>query len=349
MRVTAVVERAWRGLAPSGGAETMIADLMEYLAKEGWDSSAAVINMEDQRQFVAGVDVLCSRNKNKIWDYVLDSDLILTHLGGTPRAVAMGKKMGIPVAQLIHNTNEYSMGWMGNSCDFAIYNSDWVRKYHNFHRDEPIIKFIDPMDKRTYVRKRKCFEWPYMVLRPPITNDRTLGGDPDGYITLINLVPNKGPDILYSLAESHPELKFMGVIGGYEESRQVIRDLPNVLIHPHVLDISEIYSKTKILLVPSIYESYGRVAVEAMSYSIPVIASNTPGLQECLGPTGTFVDREDLIGWSTEIQRINHNYDDHQSRSLNRYLDLQDQTVADLLHFKDEMEGLVNQWRALLP
>jgi glycosyltransferase involved in cell wall biosynthesis len=61
---------------------------------------------------------------------------------------------------------------------------------------------------------------------------------------------------------------------------------------------------TKILLVPSQEESWGRVAVEAMSSGIPVISNPTPGLREACGEAGIYIDRENIAEWVQMINRL---------------------------------------------
>jgi len=53
-----------------------------------------------------------------------------------------------------------------------------------------------------------------------------------------------------------------------------------------------IYSMADIVIIPSLYESFGKVAVEAMACEIPVIASNIGGLPEIIdnGINGFLVD-----------------------------------------------------------
>jgi glycosyltransferase involved in cell wall biosynthesis len=53
-----------------------------------------------------------------------------------------------------------------------------------------------------------------------------------------------------------------------------------------------------------VYESYGRVAVEAMCSGIPVVAHPTPGLMESLGEAGVFADRDDLDAWEAAVKRL---------------------------------------------
>ena len=43
--------------------------------------------------------------------------------------------------------------------------------------------------------------------------------------------------------------------------------------------------------MPSQSESWGRVGAEAMTMGIPVIASDTPGIRECMGDAAWYVER----------------------------------------------------------
>jgi glycosyltransferase involved in cell wall biosynthesis len=65
-----------------------------------------------------------------------------------------------------------------------------------------------------------------------------------------------------------------------------IRAMDNVHLAANVSSASSIYAVTRVLLVPSLLESAGRVAVEAELNGIPVIASNRQGLPETVGDGG---------------------------------------------------------------
>ena len=62
-----------------------------------------------------------------------------------------------------------------------------------------------------------------------------------------------------------------------------------------------VYARTKVLLMPSVYESFGRTAVEAMVSGIPVIAHPTPGLCEALADAGIYAHRDDLDAWQAAL------------------------------------------------
>ena len=219
------------------------------------------------------------------------AQVIVTHLENTPRASVLGELHRIPVVHLLHNTFEKSKAWLvKGSPTLVVYNTAWMRAdaeaWWRIHRgDRPM-------------------PWGITV-HPPVTVDdyRATPGD---RIALINLTAEKGAEVFYALAERMPRRKFLGVVGGY--GQQIVRDdLPNVEVMPHTPGnrmAKDVYARTKLLLVPSVYESYGRVAVEAMCSGIPVIAHPTPGLTEALGDAGTFCDRDDPEAWEAAIRRL---------------------------------------------
>lgn len=342
MRIVAIVEKSYRGLTAQGGAETMTADMLEYLVQLGWDAEVLICHGTDYLGSVNGVTVRRAQDKEQIYQTAKTADIFLTQLGGTPRAKGLGRALGKPVVQLIHNTNDYSIGFLGDGCDLAIYNSKWVSEFHKLHSSGPMIKFWSGQGGISYMRQRAVKDWPSIVVRPPVFQEYKELANPDGYITLINLVENKGPDVLYALAERHPRRQFLGVLGGYNQDKQIIRKSHNITIHPHTADIDEVYAKTKILIIPSVYESYGRVAAEAMSRGVPVIASDTPGLKECLNYNHLIRSRDDLPGWDQALSWIDDNYDFAQQLGLSRYNELYDQSRADMALFADTMEALAN-------
>src|SRR5690606_19054142 len=100
--------------------------------------------------------------------------------------------------------------------------------------------------------------------------------------------------------------RFLGVTGIYGR-QQDLAGLANVEVIPHVPHPEmrgRVYARTRVLLVPSSYESWGRVASEAICSGIPVVAHPTPGLRECLGDAGLFVDRRDVDGWVRTLANL---------------------------------------------
>lgn len=198
------------------------------------------------------------------------ADIICTHLDFTQYTIMMAHEAKRPLVHFVHNDTAYSSIMCAGRRNFVAYNSKWIQ------------------DKIGYPH-------PSIVVPPPCEYDfYNVNEDPEGneYITLINLDQNKGGRILREVALRMPERKFLGVIGGYSSPAGVgqIRNQPdNVRVIENTPDILSIYKQTRVLLMPSAYESWGRTATEAMCNGIPVICTPTEGLKENCSEAGIYI------------------------------------------------------------
>jgi glycosyltransferase involved in cell wall biosynthesis len=266
----------------NAGAEWMVHSMLRPLAAGGHQVDVVLSQDRGEPYELDGVHVHPHRDKNDPVPFLADADVIVTHLENTARATILGGLHDIPVVHVCHNTFLQTANWLRRGASLAVFNSEWMREY---------------------------LSGPYqgwsVVVRPPVFGD-DYATTPGDAVTLVNLYAEKGPATFYGLAERMPDVQFLGVRGGY--GGQVIRtDLPNVEILDHVPGhemAARVYSRTRVLLMPSSYESWGRAAVEAMHSGIPVIAHPTPGLRESLGDVGVFADRADVGAWETELRRL---------------------------------------------
>lgn len=246
------------------------------------------------------------------------AELAITH-------IELGKKLkglSVPLVGITHNARHEMLSRMTIA--------PWSLIVHN---SQATADALEPA--------REC---PHIVVRPPVDwrdyhVDRT---DADA-ITLINVTGEKGSDTFYEMARRMPNRRFIGVAGGWGDPD--IRDVPNVEIVDHCADMRNVYAQTRILLMPSEHESWGRVAVEAMSSGIPVIASDLPGPAEAIGAGGKCVEP----GWYDEYERLIVQLDDpttYQQLSLAAATRAQElDPTADLDLFRQCMEALANRQR----
>lgn len=175
-----------------------------------------------------------------------------------------------------------------------------------YHNDRYDIEDIDRVgaDLRVYNTRwvRDSLHGQGIVVHPPVEPERHRVGKTGEHVTLVNLQDNKGVYTFSRVASRCEEFEFLGVNGTHGE--QIHPDLPNVSFSPVVQDMRRVWAETKIVLMPSEYESYGMVAAEACVNGIPVIAHPTPGLVECLGHAGIFVDRDDIAGYERTIRLL---------------------------------------------
>ena len=266
------------------GAEHHAHTLLSALARRGHDVVVALTQPStwqgDTRWDVDGVTVIGRADKTALDSALAGAKVIITHLESTARANAAGRKRSIPVVNLLHNTFDPTRQWLSRDrVDLAVANSQWMA---NVFSDAPV---------------------PVEVLRP-LTPVRQYATEPGDRITMVNLFPNKGPHVLWALAQRMPKARFLAVRGGYGWQDIPDEVPPNVEIidnTPNVKD--DILARTRVLIMPSDYESWGRMGVEALCAGIRVVAAPTPGLVESLGDAGIFVNRDDIDGWESAVKK----------------------------------------------
>lgn len=275
----------------NAGAEWMTHSMLRALAARGHRVSVQLSRRSAMwgRYELSGVQVwpagIASRTPGGL---ASTADVLLSHLEGVPYVRDAASRKGIPAIAICHNTADQTFDEAAG-VDLAVYNSQWMREFaEKWYATES----APPAPHRS------------MVVRPPVFAEdyRTTPGD---RVTLVSLNANKGGGQFWALAERMPDVQFLGVHGSYGD--QIVRRLPNVEVLPHTPGSAmreAVYARTRILLTLSEYESWGRVAAEAVASGIPVIACPTPGLSECLGPAGIYVDRNDLDAVEAAVRRL---------------------------------------------
>jgi glycosyltransferase involved in cell wall biosynthesis len=81
--------------------------------------------------------------------------------------------------------------------------------------------------------------------------------------------------------------------------------------------LAEVYTTSDVFLMPSRAESFGMMAIEAMSCSIPVIASNNTALSETVnyGGAGILIDNDDVEAFTREVERLRDDKSYHKEIS----------------------------------
>jgi glycosyltransferase involved in cell wall biosynthesis len=236
-------------------------------------------------------------NQNVIENLFNWSDIVFTHLDYTKWSISYAAMKKKPLFHLIHNSYPYPEIIQAEKNQHIVYNSKWLKEELGYKFDN-------------------------FTLRPPIDyshfNSEIEPWEND-FITLINLNENKGGKIFEQIARALPNKKFLAVKGSYDE--QFIPNLPNVTVYENTSSIKEVYKMTRILVMPSKYESWGMTATEAMCYGIPVISTETLGLKENCGLAGIYIkNRDDIKEWVNAIIKLDEekNYKSASRKARNR-------------------------------
>jgi len=180
------------------------------------------------------------------------------------------------------------------------------------------------------------------VIPDPIRLDHVVADDPEPkYVTFINPQPDKGitvfARIAVELGRRRPEIPFLVVEG--RGTSDALAGLPvdlsgltNLNRMANTPDPRDFYRVSRAVLMPSLWrESLGRVAIEALANSIPVLAGDRGALPETLGEAGfvfTIPERctpaggamptaREVAPWVATIERL---WDDPEFEARHRAL-----------------------------
>ncbi|MCU1500244.1 MAG: hypothetical protein JWM47_4197 [Acidimicrobiales bacterium] len=160
--------------------------------------------------------------------------------------------------------------------------------------------------------------------------DRSIGVDEPPPVERIVLFVGrfevrKGVDTFFAaveqLADSHPDVRFVTAgedrpLGGGQpmfgaswlEAHRDERWIGQVRMEGVVSDerLHELYTAAEIVVLPSRYESFGLVVVEAMMHGKPVVSTDTSGIRDVVrsGVDGVLVEPSDSLALATAIRAL---------------------------------------------
>lgn len=307
----------------NAGAEATLHAILRWLVEEGWDATVASTEHRGAPYTWDGVNVVGAprdADLGMLWEWC---DVGVTHLHGTRSAMGWARR-GRPLVHLVHNHTQLARERVPiGGAQLVVWNSDWIA--------------ADWMGRDV---------WPSLVLHPPVDVDRYATINPDrslcGAVTLLNLTEVKGGLTFWRLCAERPDLPFLGVEGAYY-LQEIPERLPaNATVIENQVDVGLVYQQTRVLLVPSAYESYGRVAVEAMASGIPVIASDLPGLHEACGDAAIYCPPDDPQAWSAALKMLDSPavYAQASSDAYQRAREVADRTAVEMERFVDAVLAL---------
>lgn len=280
----------WR----SAGSETVLHGILRHLVEQGHEVTAYVTNAPKgaEEMTYEGVRLVPVRSAMhgvsmlRVWQ----PQVTFTHHDNATVTLQMRRRIRSRIIFLTHNDMKITEQPLRMKPDFVVWNSEWVRE--SLTDRLPVAATL-----------------PGMVMHPPLawadhvigspSADRILGRDA---ITLVNHNAHKGAHVLFGLAERMPERRFIAVEGGHGNQVPIPKHLTNIEHLPQNPDMRPVWRNTRLVLMPSVYESYGLVSIEAGVSGIPVLAHPTPGLQEALGGAGFWCDRDDLQSYVDTIE-----------------------------------------------
>jgi glycosyltransferase involved in cell wall biosynthesis len=261
------------------------------------------------------------------------ADVLFGHLENTARAAVLARWANKPCWIINHNDHVNTETWALERDLYYIDNSSWMSE--RFGRRQSV------------------------TVHPPIDPDKWVTrATPGEHITLINLNTDKGSETFYEVARRLPDVQFLG-IQGYHGDQHIPKDLPsNVEIFGSVAhsEMPDVYGHTRILMMPSAYESWGQAADEAMASGVPVLYSapdsvkladpyfafgsgSTYGLAENVGSGGFACASVDQYVDAIKFLSDGRRYKKHSRLAVQRARELWVQSQRDLEEFVHAVES----------
>jgi len=259
-----------------GGSEVTLHWMLRQLRENGHEPRVLIDRDAAADHVVDDIAVVTSDSRRVAALQFDWADVVLAQLGTRNRAIRLAASRRRPLAfyTQLGNTPRHAM--FGNP-EVNLFNSEFTLAQYPWVGDG--IVFHPPVDIDDYRVER---------------------GDA---ITLVNLSALKGGELFWELARLLPDRPFLAVRGW--GAQIVPHDVPaNVTLIERTPDIRSVYAKTRVLLVPSVYESYGRVGLEAACSGIPTIAHPNAGLREALGDAAIWADRGDVGAWVAALRAL---------------------------------------------
>ena len=316
------------------------------VARKNSGSGRALFNLYDalKNKYTTEVDIVytTSLNDDNINTFFVNDssehkaslpDIIISQQWATFTAKKYSQKYKIPLIVYIHGPGQYEQNFTKKDTFYSGFPECFLLLTCSTKEKENVLLYDSNIDMHVQCPIINLSE---ILVKNPSTTDKK-------YITMVCSKPYlkiKGFDIFLKIAHKLPQYEFM-VVGDVAKSdtNEFNIECDNIFFKGIVHNMADVYSQTKILLMPSRQESFGIVCKEATLNQIPVIAADLPGIRESSYGLARLVqldklENEDL--WIDQINQIINNTDTNKKNiALDKYiieLENNTKTIFDKIH-----------------
>ena len=259
-----------------GGSESSMQATLVFLHRRGHDVRIVVDESLADSYELDGIEVLTHPARRLERDMYRWANVVLTQGRSALRSLMLAATLNRPIALFVRNIGDWRR--LPGRPDLVVFNAEWQMHALDYSNGGLVVH--SPIEPAKYV-----------------TN-------PGDRVTLINLNQRKGGHLFKALVSQMPDVQFLAVVGVWGD--QIIpSEIPaNLDVLQPQTDMRNVYSRTRVLLLPSAWESFGRVAVEAGLSGIPVIASPNPGTIEALGDSAIYASLSNTEQWDRAIRSL---------------------------------------------
>lgn len=200
----------------------------------------------------------------------------------------------------------------------------------------------------TEVARKEWHDPEGWLLHPPIGEPLKMLEGPRNALTLTSSLVNKGASRVLQLAARRWDQRFIIVESPAHPTHgdpafwEQAEKLGNVEIWPrlHPDEMNRLWAETRVLLVPSRYETYGMAAVEAAWYGIPSVHVDTPHVREGIGTAALLLKTTKIDELDHSLTQVELEYDIWSERAYSRVGMLAWREVEELERFAGGVAAL---------
>jgi len=179
------------------------------------------------------------------------------------------------------------------------------------------------------------------LLHPPVGLPSPIPDGPHNARTLTSSLLNKGAARVLKLATQRHDQRFIIVESPAHPTHgdplfwEQVEKLDNVEVWPrlHPDEMGRLWAETRVLLVPSRYETYGMAALEAAWYGIPSVHVDTPHVREGIGTAALLLKTTTLDELDHALTEVEIEHDVWAERAYDRVSSLAQREADELARF----------------
>lgn len=279
-----------------GGQQTTIDELAQALQRRGVDVAVLCASHE-----AAARGHACDYRIFRVADPAsalaavtagFRPDAIVVQSGhGVVRLLVAALDTGVPTAVYLHNVEESELGGV--------------------LLPDPGIRYL-ANSSFTAARWHAAFGLDCVIVPPYVEPARYETATTRDRVLFVNPTVHKGVEHVFRLAAARSAIPF-AIVESWALDPMWRRfcleraaRLANLEWLPVTDDMRALYARTRVLLMPSVWEeAYGRSVVEAQLSGIPALASTRGNLIDTVGPGGLTVDlHAPLDAWTAALDRL---------------------------------------------
>jgi hypothetical protein len=260
-----------------------------------------------------GVSVQCIRDDAKS----VEASILYGHSTLSQETIRAARQLHLPSILAVHAPPRFGKdlrrAW--SSATVRLYNTEAARKEWN--------------DKKGW------------LLHPPVGFPFPIPDGPHDARTLTSSLLNKGAGRVLDLARRRHDQRFIIVESPAHPTHgdplfwEQVEMLDNVEVWPrlHPDEMGRLWAETRVLLVPSRYETYGMAALEAAWHGIPSVHVDTPHVREGIGEAACLLKTTKLDELDHALTEVEIQYDVWAERAFDRVSSLAQREADELARF----------------